>query len=119
MIAETLTAIITEARTALAALDATVTGDPVEAVSAIAAGSPALVVLPPSITYTTARRRTVTWTLWAIAPTLDPIEAVAVFEPILDTLAEALLIDDARAETYDIGDRTFPGYTITLTTEHN
>jgi hypothetical protein len=40
------------------------------------------------------------------------------FEPILAELAPVLLPDSARPETYTIADRTFPGYTLTFTTEH-
>lgn len=118
MIAETTAQILADARTATAGLEVVATDQPHEAVSAIAGGAPALIVLPPSLEYVTANRITATWTLWAITPTTDPTEASAMFEPILAVLAPVLLPDTARPETYTIGDRTFPGYTLTLTTEH-
>lgn len=118
MIAETTLQILAEARTALVGLEVAVTDQPHEAVSAIAGGSPALIVLPPSLEYATATRVTATWTLWAITPTADPTEASGMFEPILAELAPVLLPDSARPETYTIADRTFPGYTLTFTTEH-
>ena len=41
------------------------------------------------------------------------------FEPILDALVGPPRAATARPETYDIADRTFPGYTLTFTTEHD
>lgn len=120
MITETLTEIIAEATAALEGLEATVTEQPHDAVGAVVAGVPAVLVLAgPEIEYTTVRRRTATWTVWVITPTTSPDEAAGMFEPILEQLAGPLGIDRARPETYDIGDRTFPGYTLTFTTEHN
>lgn len=120
MIAATIAEILTEATVALDGLEVEVTDQPHDAVSAVMAGAPALLVLSgPAIEYVTPRRRTATWTAWAITPTADPTEATGMFEPILDALAEGLLLDRAQPETYDIGDRTFPGYTLTFTTEHN
>ena len=118
MIADMTAGIIAEAGAALDGLEVTVTDQPHEAVSAIVAGAPAVIVLPPEIEWQTATRRTATWTLWTLTPTTDPTDATAMFEPILDDLAPALLPDRARPETYEIGDRTFPGYTLTFTTEH-
>lgn len=118
MIAEMTRSIILEAGAALSGLEVTVTDQPHEAVAAIVAGVPAVIVLPPEIEWETATRKTATWTLWTITPTKDPTEATSMFEPILEQLAPVLLPDRARAETYDIGDRTFPGYTLTFTTEH-
>lgn len=120
MITETITEILTEARTALESLTITVTDQPHEAVSALVAGVPALLVLAsPTIEYMTWTQAEATWTLWALAPTTDPREAATTFEPILAALVEALGIDRAQPETYDIRDRTFPGYTLTLTTQHS
>lgn len=118
MIAEMTADVLAEVGTALAGLEVTVTDQPHEAVSAIVAGAPAVIVLPPEIEWQTVTRRTATWTLWTITPTGDPTEATGMFDPILATLAPVLLPDRARPETYDIGDRTFPGYTLTFTTEH-
>lgn len=118
MIAEMTADVLAEVGTALAGLEVTVTDQPHEAVSAIVAGAPAVIVLPPEIEWQTVTRRTATWTLWTITPTADPTEATGMFDPILATLAPVLLPDRARPETYDIGDRTFPGYTLTFTTEH-
>lgn len=118
MIAATTAEILAEASSALVGLEVTVTDQPHDAAGALMAGAPVVIVLPPSIEYVTAARRTATWTLWALAPTTDPTEAAGVFEPILDALAPALLLDRATPETYTIGDREFPGYTLTLTTEH-
>jgi len=119
MIAATTAEIIAEASAALAGLEVTVTDRPHEAAGAVMAGAPVVIVLPPSIEYVTVARRTATWTLWALAPTTDPTEATGVFEPILDALAPALLLDRAVPETYTLADQQFPGYTLTLTTEHN
>lgn len=118
MIAETMAQIIAETAARLDGLEVTVTDQPHEAVSAIVAGAPAVIVLPPEIEWQTATRKTATWTLWTLTPTMDPTEATSMFEPILDALAPVLLPDRARPETYEIGDRTFPGYTLTFTTEH-
>ena len=118
MIAEMMRGVVLEAGAALSGLEVIVTDNPREAVAAIVGGAPAVVVLPPEIEWHTVSRRTATWTLWTITPTLDPTEATSMFEPILEQLAPVLLPDSARAETYDIGDRTFPGYTLTFTTEH-
>lgn len=118
MITETQAQILAEATAALDGLEVTVTDQPHDAVGAIMAGAPALLILPPSIEYATFTRRTATWTLWALAPTTDPTEALGVFEPILDALATPFGLDAATPETYDIRDRTFPGYTLTFTTEH-
>ena len=118
MIAALTAEITDEVSAALDGLAATVTDQPHEAVSALMAGAPAVIVLPPEIEWQTATRRTATWNLWTITPTTDPTDATALFEPILDALAPALLPDRARPETYEIGDRTFPGYTLTFTTEH-
>lgn len=119
MITATAADIIAEAGAALDGLGVTVTEQPHEAVGAVVAGAPALLLMPPEVEYVTARRRTATWTLWAITPTTDPGEALALFEPILDALAGPLGVDRAQPETYTIRDRTLPGYTLTLTTEHN
>lgn len=118
MIAETMAQILAETAATLDGLEVTVTDQPHEAVSAIVAGAPAVIVLPPEIEWQTATRKTATWTLWTLTPTTDPTEATSMFEPILDALAPVLLPDRARPETYEIGDRTFPGYTLTFTTEH-
>ena len=118
MIADMTAEITDEVSAALDGLAATVTDQPHEAVSALMAGAPAVIVLPPEIEWQTATRRTATWTVWTITPTTDPTEATAMFDPILAILAPVLLPDRARAETYEIGDRTFPGYTLTFTTEH-
>lgn len=118
MITEMQAQIVAEATLALDGLAVTVTDQPHDAAGAVMAGAPALLVLPPSIEFLTFHTRTATWTLWAIAPSADPTEALGLFEPIIDALAVPLGIDSAAAETYDIADRTFPGYTLTLTTEH-
>lgn len=118
MITETLAQIAAEADAALDGLEVTVTDQPHAAAGAVMAGAPALLIMPPSIEYITATHRTATWTLWAITGTTDPTEATGMLEPILDALVIPLGIDSARPETYDIADRTFPGYTLTLTTEH-
>lgn len=118
MITETLGQILAEATAVLDGLEVTVTDQPHDAAGAIMAGSPVLLVLPPSIEYVTFTRRTATWTLWALAPTTDPTEATGMFEPILDALSRPLGLDSATPETYEIADRTFPGYTLTFTTEH-
>lgn len=117
MIAETLAEILSDAHAALEGLEVTVTDQPREAVGAVLAGVPALLVLSaPEIEYTTWTQSTETWTAWAITPTSDPGEATAMFDPILTALVAALGIDRAQPETYDIRDRTFPGYTLTFTT---
>lgn len=118
MITEKQAEIVSEATLALEGLEVTVTDQPHEAVGAVLSGAPALLILPPAIEYTTFHARTATWTLWVIAPSGDPTEALGLFEPILDALADPLGLADATPETYDIRDRTFPGYTLTLTTEH-
>ena len=118
MITATIAQIIAEADAALDGLEVTVTDQPHDAAGAVMAGAPALLLLPPSIEYVTFTHRTATWTLYAIAPVGDPTEATGMFEPILDALAVPLGLDSARPETYDIADRTFPGYTLTFTTEH-
>ena len=118
MITEQQAEILAEATAALDGLEVTVTDQPHDAVGAVMAGAPALLILPPSIDYTTFHSRTATWALWAIAPSTDPTEALGLFEPILDALAVPLGLDSAAPETYDIADRTFPGYTLTFTTEH-
>lgn len=118
MITETQAQILAEATAALDGLEVAVTDQPHDAAGAVMAGAPALLILPPEIEYTTFHARTATWTLWAIVPSTDPTEALALFEPILDALAGPLGTDTATPETYDIADRTFPGYTLTLTTEH-
>ena len=119
MITAQLAEIIAEAGAALEGLEVTVTDQPHDAAGAVMAGAPALLIMPPAIEYTTYTHRTATWTLWAIAPSSDPTEATGMFEPILDALAGPLGLDSARPETYDIADRTFPGYTLTFTTEHD
>lgn len=118
MITATLTQITAEATAALDGLEVTVTDQPHDAAGAVMAGVPALLILPPSIEWLTLTHRTATWTVYALAPTTDPTEAAGIFEPILDALAEPLGLDSAEPETYTIADRTFPGYTLTLTTEH-
>lgn len=119
MIADTAAEILAEATAALVGLEVVVTDQPHDAAGAVIAGAPVVIVLPPSIEYVTPRRRTATWTLWTLAPTTDPTEAAGVFDPILEALAPALLLDRAVPETYTLADREFPGYTLTLTTEHN
>lgn len=118
MITATIAQIIAEADAALDGLEVTVTDQPHDAAGAVVAGAPAVLVLPPSIEYLTAVHRTATWTLYVIVPSSDPTEASGLFEPILEALATPLGLDSARPETYDIGDRTFPGFTLTFTTEH-
>lgn len=119
MITAQLAEIIAEAGAALEGLEVTVTDQPHDAVGAVMAGAPALLIMPPAIEYTTYTHRTATWTAWAITGTTDPTEATGMFEPILEALVVPLGIDSARPETYDIADRTFPGYTLTFTTEHD
>lgn len=120
MITETLAEILAEAHTALDGLGVTVTDQPHEAVAAVMAGAPALLVLAaPAIEYTTWTQSTATWTAWAITPTTDPGEAAGLFDPILAALVAGLGIDQAQPETYDIRDRAFPGYTLTFTTQHS
>lgn len=117
MIAATLAQIIAEADAAMEDLDAIATDDPHTAAAEIAAGGAAVLVLPsPSIEFTTYHQRTATWTAWVILGRTD--DPAARFEPIIDALAGPLGIDRADAQTYDIADRTFPGYTLTFTTDH-
>ncbi|WP_114856468.1 hypothetical protein [Brachybacterium sp. YJGR34] len=118
MITATLAQITAEATAALDGLEVTVTDQPHDAAGAVMAGVPALLILPPDIEWLNYTAHTATWTLWAIAPTTDPTEAVGIFEPILEALAVPLGLTAAAAQTYDIADRTFPGYTLTLTTDH-
>lgn len=118
MITAAIAEIMGEATAALDGLDVTVTDQPLDAAGAVMAGAPALLILPPAIEYVTFTHRTATWTLWALIGTTDPTEATGMLEPILEALAGQLGIDSARPETYDVADRTFPGFTLTLTTEH-
>lgn len=113
-----IAAIVAEAAAALDGLEVTVTEQPHDAAGAVLAGGPALLVLPPEIEYLTDTHSTSTWTLWAITGTRDPLEAAGVFDALLSALVPQLGITTARPETYDIADRTLPGYTLTLTTEH-
>lgn len=117
MIAATLAEILAEASAALDGQDVAVTADPYTAAGEVAAGGTALLVLSsPSIEYTTVHQREISWTAWVILP--RPDEPAQRFEPILDALIEPLALDRADAQTYDIADRTFPGYTLTFTTAH-
>lgn len=120
MIREALTEITTEIAQALDGDDVTVTADPTEAASAIAYGGTVLLVLAsPRITWETYTRATATWTVWAITgATTDPVTALDTFDPILNALPAALGLDSAQPQTYDVGDRTRPGYELTFTTEH-
>lgn len=120
MITATLTEIKREAGDLLDGADVTVTADPAEAASTISYGGTALLIMPPRIEWATATRRTATWTLWAITgESHDPSIALGVLEAVLDALAP-LMPDTAQPQTYEVSDRAaFPGYEITLTTEHN
>lgn len=120
MITPTLAEIVDEATAVLEGLEVTVTSDPAEAAGAVAYGGTALLALAsPRIEWETLSRRSCTWTLWTLTgASSDPLEAVQALEPMLDRLAPALGIDSAEPQSYDIGDRSFPGYTLTLTTEH-
>ena len=97
----------------------TVTDQPHDAAGAVMAGAPALLVLPPAIEYVTFTHRTATWTLYAIAAVRRPHRGHRDCSSRSSTLSPTPLgLDSARPETYDIADRTFPGYTLTFTTEH-
>ena len=117
MIAATLAEILATATAALEGHDVIATDDAHDAAGEVAAGGTALLVLPsPSIEYATFTQRTYSWTAWLLLGHTD--QPAARFEPILDALAAPLGLDRADAQTYEIADRTFPGYTLTFTTEH-
>ena len=117
MIAETMVEILAAATTALDGQQVKVTDDLHDAASEVAAAGTALLVLDsPSIEYPTFHQRTFTWTAWLLLGRTDQVATR--FDPILEALADPLAVDRADAQTYDIADRTFPGYTLTFTTDH-
>lgn len=118
MIAQARAEVVAETRDALDGTDVTVTDDPHEAASAIAyGGTVVLVHASPSIEWQNPRWLSLTWTLWIITGTSTTPAAAS--DELQDVLvrAAALAPDRAEPNTYEIGDRTFLGYDLTLTTE--
>lgn len=119
-VADTLAEIVQEIEAALAPQDVTVTTDPTEAAPAVAYGGTAVLVLPsPRIEFTTHRRRSYEWTVWALSGDADLTEAGARLLDVIDALAVVLLPTLATPQTYTLADREFAGYEITFTTETN
>ncbi|MDN6380256.1 MAG: hypothetical protein L0K10_15145 [Brevibacterium aurantiacum] len=118
IITDAMAEIVSEVTLALDGLEVTTTDQPHDAAAAVMAGGPVVLIMPPDIEWLNYTSATATWTVLLIVGTTDPTEANGTFDALLAALGPQLGLDSATPETYTISDRTFPGYTLTLTTEH-
>lgn len=90
-----------------------VTVDAIEATNAVAAGSIALVILPPEITFETPLIWSHTWKLWLLSPEQISAPALTGLGEVIDKL-QPLGMTSAEPFDFESTHSRYPGYQLTL-----
>lgn len=97
----------------LAGNDVFVSIDAIEAANAVAAGSIAVVILPPEIVFETPVIWSHTWTLWLLSPEQISEPALAGLGDVIESL-QPLGLTAAEPFDFESTNSRYPGYQIKI-----